>query len=166
MHGPIAQTMVASCCLLLTTLLFYYCGGWLLLTIPTNYFLLLLLYLLLWWLAVAYYSTYLWALAACSHTLWYFQWWIFKLSSLLFWQWWNCLSPYIIWNMSWWSRTCEEHGIITSCPYITFSSLLCYDALMLQDHDQMMPLHYQLWQRPLLLLLLVFFYILLFYRPF
>ena len=53
------------------------------------------------------------------------------LSSPLFCRWWNYLNPYIIWNMSWWSRTCEELGIISSCPYITFSSLLCYDALML-----------------------------------
>ena len=54
------------------------------------------------------------------------------LSSPLFCRWWNCLSPYITWNMSWWLRTCEELGIISSRPYITFSSLLCYDALMLQ----------------------------------
>jgi hypothetical protein len=48
-------------------------------------------------------------------------------------------SPYIIWNKSWWSRTCEELGFITSRPYITFASLfLCYDALMLLVHDQMM----------------------------
>ena len=53
------------------------------------------------------------------------------LSSPLFCRWWNCPSPYIIWNMSWWSRTYEELGIISSRPYITFSSLLCYDALML-----------------------------------
>jgi hypothetical protein len=26
-------------------------------------------------------------------------------------------------NMSWWSITCEELGIITSCSYIIFSSL-------------------------------------------
>ena len=58
------------------------------------------------------------------------------LSSPLFCRWWNYPSPYIIWNMSRWSRTCEELGIITSRPYITFSSLLCYDALMLQIHDQ------------------------------
>ena len=38
------------------------------------------------------------------------------LSSPLFCRWWNCLSPNIIWNMSWWSRTCEELGIITSRP--------------------------------------------------
>ena len=78
------------------------------------------------------------------------------LSSPLFCRWWNCLSPYIIWNMSWWSRTCEELGIISSRPYITFSSLLCYDALMLQVHDQMMI---DMFLRPLLLLLLVFLYI-------
>ena len=42
------------------------------------------------------------------------------LSSPLFCRWWNCLSPYIIWNMSWWSRTCEELGIITSRPYCLF----------------------------------------------
>ena len=82
------------------------------------------------------------------------------LSSPLFCRWWNCLSPYIIWNMSWWSRTCEELGIISSRPYITFSSLLCYDALMLQVQDQMMI---DMFLRPLLLLLLVFF-IFLFYR--
>ena len=81
------------------------------------------------------------------------------LSSPLFCRWWNCLSPYIIWNMSWWSRTYEELGIISSRPYITFS-LLCYDTLMLQVHDQMMI---DMFLRPLLLLLLVF-YILLFYR--
>ena len=75
------------------------------------------------------------------------------LSSPLFCRWWNCLSPYIIWNMSWWSRTCEELGIISSRPYITFSSLLCYDALMLQVHDQMMI---DMFLRPLLLLLLIF----------
>ena len=57
------------------------------------------------------------------------------LSSPVFCRWWNCPSPYIIWNMSWWSRTCKELGIISSHPYITFSSLLCYDALMLQVHD-------------------------------
>ena len=83
------------------------------------------------------------------------------LSSPLFCRWWNCLSPYIIWNMSWWSRTCEELRIISSHPYITFSSLLCYDALMLQVQDQMMI---GMFLRPLLLLLLVFFDILLFYR--
>ena len=44
------------------------------------------------------------------------------LSSPLFCRWWNCPSPYIIWNMSWWSRTYEELGIISSRPYITFSS--------------------------------------------
>jgi hypothetical protein len=33
--------------------------------------------------------------------------------------------------MSWWSKTYEELGIITNCPYIIFSSLLCYDAFML-----------------------------------
>ena len=60
------------------------------------------------------------------------------LSPPLFCRWWNCLSPYIIWNMSWWSRTCEELGIISSRPYITFSSLLCYDATMLKVYDQMM----------------------------
>ena len=75
------------------------------------------------------------------------------LSSPLFCRWWNCLSTYIIWNMSWWSRTCEELGIISSCPYITFSSLFCYDALMLQVHDQMMI---DMFLRPLLLLLFVF----------
>ena len=69
------------------------------------------------------------------------------LSSPLFCRWWNCLSPY---------RTCEEIGIITSRPYITFSSILCYDALMLQVHDQMMI---DMFLRPLLLLLLVFWYI-------
>jgi hypothetical protein len=26
-----------------------------------------------------------------------------------------------MWNMSWWSTTCEELDIITSRPYITFS---------------------------------------------
>ena len=78
------------------------------------------------------------------------------LSSPLFCRWWNCPSPYIIWNMSWWSRTCEELGIISSRPYITFSSLLCYDALMLQVQDQMMI---DMFLRPLLLLLLVFLYI-------
>ena len=78
------------------------------------------------------------------------------LSSPLFYRWWYCLSPYIIWNMSWWSRTWEELGIITNRPYITFSSLLCYDALMLQVHDQMMI---DMFLRPLLLLLLVFLYI-------
>ena len=82
------------------------------------------------------------------------------LSSPLFCRWWNCSSPYIIWNMSWWSRNCEELSIITNRPYITFSFLLCYDALMLQVHDQMMI---GMFLRPLLLLLLVF-YILLFYR--
>jgi hypothetical protein len=71
----------------------------------------------------------------------------------LFCRWWNCPSPYIIWNMSWWSRTCEELGIISSRPYITFSSLLCYDALMLQVYDQMMI---DMILRPLLLLLLIF----------
>ena len=79
-----------------------------------------------------------------------------NLPSPLFCRWWNCPSPYIIWNMSWWSRTCEELGIISSCPYITFSSLLCYDALMLQVHDQMMI---DMFLRPLLLLLLNFLYI-------
>ena len=78
------------------------------------------------------------------------------LSSPLFCWWWNCPSPYIIWNMSWWSRTCEQLGIISSRPYITFFSLLCYDAMMLQVHDQMMI---DLFLRPLLLLLLVFWYI-------
>ena len=53
------------------------------------------------------------------------------LSSPLLCRWWNCTSPNIIWNMSWWSRTCEELGIISSHLYITFSSFLCYDALML-----------------------------------
>ena len=77
------------------------------------------------------------------------------LSSPLFCRWWNCPSPYIIWNMSWWSRTCEELGIISSRPYITFSSLLCYNALMLQVHDQMMI---DMFLRPLPLLLLVFLY--------
>ena len=75
------------------------------------------------------------------------------LSSPLFCRWWNCLSPYIIWNMSWWSRTCEKLGIISSRPYITFSFLLCYD-LMLQVHDQMMI---DMFLRPLLLLLLIFY---------
>ena len=70
------------------------------------------------------------------------------LSSPLFCRWWNCLSPYIIWNVSWWSKTCEKLGIITSRPYITFS-ILCYDALMLQVHDQMMI---DMFLRPLLLL--------------
>ena len=51
------------------------------------------------------------------------------------------------------SRTCEELGIISSRPYITFSSLLCYDALMLQVQDQMMI---DMFLRPLLLLLLIF----------
>ena len=78
------------------------------------------------------------------------------LSSPLFCRWWNCLSPYIIWNMSWWSRTYEELGIISSCPYITFSSLRCYDTLMLQVHDQMMI---DMFLKPLLVLLLVFWYI-------
>ena len=78
------------------------------------------------------------------------------LSSPLFCWWWNCPNPYIIWNMSWWSRTCEELGIISSRPYITFSSLLCYDALMLQVYDQMMI---DMFLRPLLLLLLIFLYI-------
>ena len=50
-------------------------------------------------------------------------------------------------------KTCEELGIISSRPYITFSSLLCYDALMLQVHDQMMI---DMFLRPLLLLVLVF----------
>ena len=77
------------------------------------------------------------------------------LSSPLFCRWWNYPSPYIIWNMSWWSRTCEELGIISSRPYITFSSLLCYDALMLQVQDQMMI---DMFLRPLPLLLLVFLY--------
>ena len=36
------------------------------------------------------------------------------LSSPLFYRWWNCPSLYIIWNMSRWSRTYEELGIITS----------------------------------------------------
>jgi len=50
------------------------------------------------------------------------------LSSPLFCRWWNCTSPNIIWNMSWWSRTCEELGIITS-PFPLFSSLLwCHYA--------------------------------------
>jgi hypothetical protein len=75
------------------------------------------------------------------------------LSSPLFCRWWNCPSPHIIWNMSWWSRTCEELDIISSRPYITFSSLLCYDALMLQVYDQMMI---DMILRPLLLLLLIF----------
>ena len=74
---------------------------------------------------------------------------------ICFYWWWNCLSPYIIWNMSWWSRTSEELGIISSRPYITFSSLLCYDALMLQVQDQMMI---DMFLRPLPLLLLVFLY--------
>ena len=77
------------------------------------------------------------------------------LSSPLFCRWWNCLSPYIIWNMSWWSRTYEELGIISSRPYITFSSLLCYDTLMLQVHDQMMI---DMFLRPLLLLLVFLIY--------
>ena len=76
-----------------------------------------------------------------------------NLPSPLFCRWWNCLSPYIIWHMSWWSRTCEKLGIISSRPYITFSSLLCYDALMLQVHDQMMI---DMFLRPLLLPLLIF----------
>ena len=78
------------------------------------------------------------------------------LFSPLFCRWWNYPSPYIIWNMSLWSRTCEELGIISSRPYITFSSLLYYDALMLQVQDQMMI---DMFLRPLLLLLLVFWYI-------
>ena len=78
------------------------------------------------------------------------------LSSSLFCRWWNYPSPYIIWNMSRWSRTCEKLGIISGRPYITFSSLLCYDALMLQVHDQMMI---GMFLRPLLLLLLIFLYI-------
>ena len=77
------------------------------------------------------------------------------LSSPLFCRWWNCPSPYIIWNMSWWSRTYEELGIITSRPYITFS-IMCYDALMLQVHDQMMS---DMFLGTLLLLLLIFWYI-------
>ena len=77
------------------------------------------------------------------------------LSSPLFCRWWNYPSPYIIWNMSWWSRTCEELDIISRCPYITFS-LLCNDALMLQVHDQMMI---DMFLRPLLLLLFIFWYI-------
>ena len=77
------------------------------------------------------------------------------LSSHLFCRWWNCPSPYIIWNMSWWWRTCEELGIISSRSYITFSSLLYYDALMLQVQDQMMI---DMFLRPLPLLLLFFIY--------
>ena len=46
------------------------------------------------------------------------------LSPPLFCRWWNCLSPYIIWNMSWWSKTCEELGIISSRPYITFTFMM------------------------------------------
>ena len=49
------------------------------------------------------------------------------ISSPLFCRWWNCPSPYIIWNMSWWSRTCEKLGIITSCP----ANLLCTPLLLL-----------------------------------
>jgi hypothetical protein len=56
----------------------------------------------------------------------------------LFSRWWNCPSPYIKWNMSWWSRTCEELGIITRHPYITFSSLSLlwyFDAPSISSND-------------------------------
>jgi hypothetical protein len=56
----------------------------------------------------------------------------------LFCRWWNCLSLYIKWKMSWWSRTCDELGIITSRPYITFSSLSlswCFDAPSIWSND-------------------------------
>jgi hypothetical protein len=61
------------------------------------------------------------------------------LSSSLFCRWWNCLKSIhnmeyelMIYNL--WG-TWHHH---TSRPYITFSSLTCYDAFMLQDYDQMM----------------------------
>ena len=48
------------------------------------------------------------------------------ISSPLFCQWWNCLTPETIWNMCWWSWTCEELGIITSRPYCLFLYAHCF----------------------------------------
>jgi hypothetical protein len=46
--------------------------------------------------------------------------------SALFGLWWNCPTPEIIWDMSWWSRTCEELGIITSHPYCLCRYAHCF----------------------------------------
>ena len=43
------------------------------------------------------------------------------ISSPLFGLWRICPTPEIIWIMSWWSWTCEELGIITRCPLLSFS---------------------------------------------
>ena len=111
--------------------------------------------LYVWEAAAAYFYTFfsLYLLSSCCFFFCQISPLLF---SPLFCRWWNCLSLYIICNMSWWSRTCEELVIISSRPYIAFSSLLCYDALMLQVQDQMMI---DMFLRPLPLLLLFFWYI-------
>ena len=83
-----------------------------------------------------------------------------NLISPLFCRWWNCPSPYIIWNMSWWSRTYEELDIISSRPTLPsplFSVMipLCSKFMIKRWLTCFWGLYYCYYS---------FFYILLFYR--
>jgi hypothetical protein len=93
----------------------------------------------------------------CCFVLNFCQFWTYALVSMKFWMlhnmstcivfvfsalfglWWNCPTLEIIWDMSWWSGTCEELGIITSPAYCLYRyAHYFYDAFMLQVLDQMM----------------------------
>jgi hypothetical protein len=104
------------------------------------------------WCYFWFYSHYYWAYALyltfvnskpmplCQWSFGCYTIWALVLSvfSVLFGLWWNCPTPEINWDMSWWSRTCEEFSIIINRPYYLYRYAHCclyahyfYDAFML-----------------------------------